>query len=162
MTGGPLEDLKVALDTSILARAEGVYGEAKRTAALNLIKRLPHQSTVLPMHTLGELCHLLLRKARRTPSEARHAIVTWNATFPVVATTPEVMLAAVDLLPAFRLTIWEGVILAAARHAQCRLLLSENFRNGFSMDGLTVTNPFVEPKHPLLALVLLPPGAEES
>lgn len=46
---------------------------------------------------------------------------------------------------------WDALILAVAAENHCRLLLSEDFQNGFTWRGVTVVNPFVEPRSPLLA-----------
>jgi predicted nucleic acid-binding protein len=55
--------VRVALDTNILAYAEGVNGAPMKTAALELVHRLPEGTTLLPVQTLGELFNLLVRKA---------------------------------------------------------------------------------------------------
>jgi predicted nucleic acid-binding protein len=70
--------VRLALDTNILAYAEGVNGAPMRSAALELIQKLPEGTTLLPVQTLGELFNLLVRKARRPPAKARKAILTWR------------------------------------------------------------------------------------
>jgi predicted nucleic acid-binding protein len=52
------------------------------------------------------------------------------------------------------LRIWDAVILAAAASAGCRLLLSEDMQEGFTWNGVTVTNPFSAKKHRLLEELL--------
>ncbi len=54
--------MKVALDTNILADAEGTNGVEMRDRALDLIQRLPERSIVVPVQALGELFHVLVRK----------------------------------------------------------------------------------------------------
>ena len=89
--------MRVALDTNILAYAEGVNGAPMKTAALELVHRLPEGTTLLPVQTLGELFNLLVRKAGRPPAKARKAILSWRDAFPLIETSAEVMLAAADL-----------------------------------------------------------------
>src|SRR5438309_751380 len=48
----------------------------------------------------------------------------------------------------------DAVILASAADAGCRLLLSEELQEGFTWSGVTVTNPFVASRHPLLDAML--------
>jgi predicted nucleic acid-binding protein len=55
--------MRVALDTNMLAYAEGVNGVAMRDAALSIIGKLPADNTVLPIQVLGELFNLLVTKA---------------------------------------------------------------------------------------------------
>ena len=146
--------MRVALDTNILAYAEGVNGEPMRKAALELVQKLPEGTTLLPVQTLGELFHLLVRKAKRPSAKARKAIVSWRDAFPLIETSAEVMLAAADLAVDHRLSIWDSVILSAAAESGCRLLLSEDLQEGFTWKGVTVTNPFAPSKHELLTALI--------
>lgn len=58
--------MRVAIDTGVLAYAEGV-GDAERCgAAIDLVARLPEPAVVLPAQVLGELMLVLTRKAGRT------------------------------------------------------------------------------------------------
>jgi predicted nucleic acid-binding protein len=146
--------VRVALDTNILAYAEGVNGAPMRKAALELVQRLPEGTTLLPVQTLGELFNLLVRKARRPPAKARKAILSWQDAFPLIETSAQVMLAAADLATDHQLSIWDSVILSAAAESGCRLLLSEDLQEGFTWKGVTVTNPFAPSKHELLTVLL--------
>ena len=146
--------MRVALDTNILAYAEGVNGAPMRKAALELVQRLPEGTTLLPVQTLGELFNLLVRKAKRPPARARKAILSWQDAFPLIETSAEVMLAAADLATDHQLSIWDSVILSAAAESGCRLLLSEDLQEGFTWKGVTVTNPFAPSKHELLTALL--------
>ena len=146
--------MRLALDTNILAYAEGVNGARMRKAALELVQRLPEATTLLPVQTLGELFNLLVRKARRPPAKARKAILSWQDAFPLIETSAQVMLAAADLATDHQLSIWDSVILSAAAESGCRLLLSEDLQEGFTWKGVTVTNPFAPSKHELLSALL--------
>jgi predicted nucleic acid-binding protein len=142
--------MRVALDTNILAYAEGVNGAARKTAALNLLRRLPAGSALLSVQTLGELFQLLVRKVNRTPVQARAAILDWRDAFPLIETSESVIVGAAELAARHRFSFWDGVVLASAAEAGCRLLLSEDLQEGFTWNSVTVTNPFGESSHPLL------------
>jgi predicted nucleic acid-binding protein len=146
--------VRVALDTNILAYAEGVNGADMKRTALELVEKLPQDSVCLPVQTLGELFHLLVRKAGRAPARARKAILGWQDSFALIETSAEVMLAATDLATDHQLRIWDAVILSAAAEAGCRLLLSEDLQEGFTWKGVTVTNPFATRRHELLTALL--------
>jgi predicted nucleic acid-binding protein len=146
--------VRVALDTNVLAYAEGVNGPPMRKIALELVQRLPEGTTLLPVQTLGELFNLLVCKAKRPPAKARKAILSWRDAFPLIETSAEVMLAATDLATDHQLSIWDSVILSAAAESGCRLLLSEDLQEGFTWRGVTVTNPFAPSKHGLLTALL--------
>ena len=74
--------------------------------------------------------------------------------FPLIDTSSSVLLAAMALAKDHQLGIWDAVMLSAAADAACRLLLSEDLQEGFTWRGVTVTNPFVSPRHPLLEALL--------
>jgi predicted nucleic acid-binding protein len=142
--------LRVALDTNVLAYAEGVNGADRRGPALDLIERLAPDETVIPVQVLGELFSVLTRKAGKSRADARDAILSWRDTFPLIETSPAIMLAAADLASDHQFGIWDAVILSAAAHADCRLLLSEDLQDGFTWGGVTIVNPFGAPRNPLL------------
>src|SRR5580704_2395905 len=122
--------MRLALDSNVLAYAEGVNGAVRKKGTLDLIARLPEQSTFIPVQALGELFHVLVRKAGRSPARARAAILSWQDTFPVIETSSSVMLAATDLAVGHQLNIWDAVILSASAAVGCRLLLSEDMQPG--------------------------------
>lgn len=146
--------MKVALDTNVLAYAEGVNDADKRDIVLELVRKLPREAAVLPVQVLGELFNVLVRKGGRSRADARDVLLGWRDTFPTAGTGPEVMLAAADLAADHSFSIWDAVILAAASQAGCRLLLSEDLQHGFTWGGVTVANPFASPRHPLLDSLL--------
>lgn len=146
--------MRLTLDTNILAYAEGVNGATKKKSALEIIAKLPAGSTFLPVQVLGELFHVLVRKAGRPPERARAAILSWQDSFPLIETSPAILIAGDDLAARHGLSIWDAVIFAAAAAAGCRLLLSEDLQPGFTWNGVTVANPFAGAKHPLLETLL--------
>ncbi len=75
--------MRVALDTNVLAYAEGINGAERRGAALDLVHRLPQEATVIPVQVLGELYNVLVRKAGKSRSDAREGLLNWRDTFPV-------------------------------------------------------------------------------
>jgi predicted nucleic acid-binding protein len=146
--------VKVALDTNVLAYAEGVNGADRRSVALDVVRRLPPDAAIIPVQVLGELFNVLVRKAGKARGEARDALLAWRDAFPVSQTSVEVMQAAADLATDHRLGIWDAVILSASSQAGCRLLLSEDLQDGFTWGGVTVVNPFAAERHALLEALL--------
>jgi predicted nucleic acid-binding protein len=146
--------MRVALDTNVLAYAEGVSGEEMRDRALSLIACLPSDAVVLPVQTLGELFQVLTRKAGRPQRVAREHVLTWRAAFALMPTSPTAILMATDLVITHSFSFWDAVILGSAAEAECHLLLSEDKQHGFVWQGVTIVNPFVRPPHPLLRALI--------
>jgi predicted nucleic acid-binding protein len=147
--------MKIALDTNVLAYAEGTNGAVMRDKALQLIQRLPQGAIVLPVQALGELFNVLVRKANRRPTRARAAVLSWRDAYSTFETSATVIVSATDLASHHGLSLWDSVILAASAEAECRLLLSEDLQEGFTWRGVTVTNPFASAVHSLLASLLM-------
>jgi predicted nucleic acid-binding protein len=146
--------MKVAVDTNILAYVEGINGGGRQLAAIDVIERIPQEFRLLPVQALGELYNVLVRKARWSPSRARAAVTAWRSGFEVAPTTASAITAAIDVATDHRLTIWDSAMLAVAAENDCRLLLSEDFQDGFTWGGVTVANPFAAKRHPLLEALL--------
>jgi predicted nucleic acid-binding protein len=142
--------MNVAVDTNVLAYAEGINGAKNRDAAVVLLQALPPESTLVPVQALGELFTLLVRKGGRSRAQAAAAVLSWGDAFPLIETSNDVLLAATDLAEAHQLSLWDAVMLSAAADARCRLLLSEDLQEGFTWRGVTVANPFAARRHPLL------------
>jgi len=134
--------IRLALDTNILAYAEGV-GDAERCAgAIKLVEDLPAEAVLLPAQTIGELFRILVSKAKREKGLAREAIMSWADSFEVADSSWSSFQSAIDLAIDHGLRIWDALIMAVAAENRCRLLLSEDLQNGFTWRGLTVVNPF--------------------
>ena len=145
---------KVALDTNVLACAEGVNDAARQALALALIEALPLDGVVVPVQVLGELHDVLTRKGSRTRGEARTIVDEWLADYESVETSASVLCAATELAGAHGLSIRDAVVLSAASEAGCRLLLSEDMQDGFEWRGVTAANPFGATRHPALVGLL--------
>lgn len=134
--------MRIALDTNVLAYAEGVNGADRKASATRILTGLVEEEIVLPVQALGELFAVLTRKAGWAPSQARKAILDWHDAFRAVDTSPQVLLDAMELATSHQLSLWDAIMLAAAAQAGCRLLLSEDMQDGFTWRGVTVRNPF--------------------
>lgn len=152
--------MRVALDTNILAYAEGIGDETRCNAAFFLIEQLPGNAVLLPTQALGELMRVLTGKAKRTPDAAREAVLAWSDSFEVADSTWPAFQAALDLMVDHQLPMWDALILAVAAENRCRLLLSEDFQNGFTWRGVTIVDPFAAQRSPLLSGLLIGTRAE--
>lgn len=149
--------MRLALDTNVLAYAEGVNDAARRSVIVGLLRKIPPGNVYVPVQTLGELFYVLVAKAAIRPAEARAAILRWCNQYSLIETSEEVVLfSAMELSSQHRLRIWDSIIMAAAASIGCRLLLSEDLQHGFTWNGVTVVNPFSKTPHELLAEALEP------
>ncbi|MBN1905473.1 MAG: PIN domain-containing protein [Deltaproteobacteria bacterium] len=134
--------MRIALDTNILAYAEGIGDEARCSKAIHLIEQLPSEVILVPAQTLGELFRVLTGKAGRDAKLSREAVISWADSFEVAQSSWDSFQAAMDLSVDHKIQIWDALIMAVAAENKCRLLLSEDLQPGFIWRGITVVNPF--------------------
>lgn len=147
--------MRVALDTNILAYAEGLGDERRVNLTRRILAEIPQERIVLPAQTLGELYRVLVGKANREAAAARGAVLDWSDAFEVADSIAPCFMAALDLAVDHRLQFWDSLILAITAHARCRVLLSEDMQQGFTWGGVTVVNPYSPSPHPLLEQLLV-------
>lgn len=147
--------MKVALDTNILAYAEGVGDSIRHQSSLKLLEKLPEDRVVVPAQVLGELFRVLTGKRGIARQKARAAVLGWADAFSVCDSTHTALIAALDLATDHGMQIWDGSILAVAAEARCRVLLSEDLQHDYTWRGVTVVNPYLPNNHPLLEGLLL-------
>ena len=140
----------VAIDTNVLAYAEGAGDQARCAAATALMATLPESAVILPVQVLGELYRVLVGKLRQPSAQAQEAVLQWSDTFTVRDSTWSALQSALDLSRMHGLSIWDSLILSVAAEQRCRVLLSEDLQDGFTWRGTTVVDPFKRPAHPLL------------
>jgi predicted nucleic acid-binding protein len=143
-----------AIDTNVLAYAEGAGDERRKRLARDLLIRLSEEQTVLPVQVLGELYRVLVGKCRVSADLAKEALLRWTDTFQVRESSWAALRSALDLAHAHQLAIWDSLIICVAAEHRCRVLLSEDLQEGFSWSGVTVVNPFADRPHVLLAKLL--------
>jgi len=141
-------DLRLAIDTNVLADAEGVNGADRKAEALNILQGFAEWDVIVPVQALGELFTVLTRKAKWPAHDARAAVLSWRDAYNTVGTTTAVMIEAMELVTSHKLSLWDSAMLAAAAQADCRILLSEGLQDGLIWRGVIVQNPF-KPASPL-------------
>lgn len=106
------------------------------------------------MQTFAELHAVLVRRARQTPHAATLRVRRLALSCLAVPTSEQLFDDALTLAADHRIQIYNAVILAAAAEAGAELLLSEDLHDGFSWQGVTVTNPFRQAPDPRVAPLL--------
>jgi len=77
---------------------------------------------------------------RQAAREEIRDLTTWGP----VSVDAEVIESAWAVQDRFGLSFWDSLIVAAAQASGCRYLLTEDLQHGQDLDGIRVTNPFLE------------------
>ena len=110
--------------------------------ASDLIAKLNPIHSLVPVQALGELSRVLTTKLKKSSSDARELLLSWSDAVVVADTTWTAFQSAMDLTVDHQISIWDALIMSVAAENKCRLLISEDFQNGFTWRGVTVVNPF--------------------
>jgi predicted nucleic acid-binding protein len=139
--------VKRFLDTNVIAYAyDGRFAD-KQARALEVLRDLDRDTGergvagVVSTQVLQELFAVLTRKLGVEPIDARTAVHLMER-FETVATSAQLVHAAVDTAILDRLTIWDALVVEAAAAAKCGELLTEDLQAGRTIRGVRVVNPF--------------------
>ena len=130
------------LDTNILLYAYDLDALAKRTVALQIVAQgwTSPGDTAISVQVLQEM-HVNLRKRGILQAEATRIILDFAA-WPVVDNTLDLLQAALDEQARWQISLWDALILAAARASGASELITEDLNPGQDYGGVRVTNPF--------------------
>lgn len=122
------------------------FPERRRQAAEVFRKSLESRNAYLSTQVLQEFFVAVTHKLANLPADQARSLVAEYAQLHVVTVRPHHILEAIDLKERYRLSFWDGLILAAALSAGATLLYSEDFSHGQRYEGLRVENPFLPPQ----------------
>ena len=130
------------LDTNILLYAYDLDAPAKRTVALQLVAQgwTSPGDTAISVQVLQEM-HVNLGK-RGVPQAEATRIIRDFAVWPVVNNTLDLLQAALDEQARWKISLWDALILAAARASGASELITEDLNHGQDYGSVRVINPF--------------------
>lgn len=133
---------KVFLDTNVFAYAADKSDPAKNAKAIALIKQMKRQRhAVISTQVLAELYSVATSKLGIAPPNARR-LITEAANCETIILKPNHILAAATLSQLAQISIWDAMIVTAAKAGNCSHLYTEDLQDGQTIDGVLVVNPF--------------------
>lgn len=135
---------RVFVDTNILVYARDAGQQARQPVAEAWLKFLwKGRHGRLSMQVLQE--YYVVVTAKLKPglpiAQAREDVRNLQLWEPVV-TDAALLESAWRLADRYGFAWWDAQIVAAAKRADCSLLLSEDMRHGMEIDGMRIVNPF--------------------
>jgi predicted nucleic acid-binding protein len=145
----------ISFDTNILVYATASISDAKVMRARDLLARAMQAPTgILLLQTLAEFSNVAIRKARMPATAVRTVVQAWLAVLPVEAADEADLLLALEAVREHRLPFWDALLWATAQSAGVKHLLSEDFQDRFSLQGVTFINPFTRENNQLIDKLL--------
>jgi len=130
------------LDTNILLYAYDLAAPTKRAVALRLVEQgwSSLGEAAISVQVLQEL-HVNLDKRGVSRSEAAQVIRDFSQ-WPVVDNSLVLLLSALEEQARWQISLWDALILAAARASGAAELITEDFNHGQDYGGIRAINPF--------------------
>jgi predicted nucleic acid-binding protein len=132
------------VDTNVVVYAadESPAEQAKHDAAVELLAHDP-ENLVVSTQVLQEFYHVMTHRLAKPLDPERAGAATQALTrLDVVGSDAELVLAAIDTSRSAQLSIWDALIIEAARRAACERVLSEDLADGQTIRGVRIENPF--------------------
>jgi predicted nucleic acid-binding protein len=125
------------LDTNVL-----LYLLSPEKAKADRAEALIDQGGVISVQVLNEFASVATRKLAMSLPEVREVLSTVRLFCDVRPVSTETHDLALDLVERYGFSIYDGLIVAAALLAKCRILYSEDMQHGQRIEGVTIRNPF--------------------
>ena len=136
--------MRAFLDSNIIIYANDSRDAVKQATALKLVGECMRSGTgVLSIQVLQEYANVALGKLAQASDIVLRQLHLLEA-MDVVAPTSQTVRRAVEIRQAYGISFWDAGIVAAAEHASCDVILSEDLNAGQYYAGIPVKNPFAE------------------
>ncbi len=136
---------KVFLDTNLIVYANDARDAQKQARAIELVTTAMRDGTgVISTQVMQEYAVVAGGKLRQDPDTILRQLLLLE-TLEVVQISPALIRRALELHFRYQIDYWDAGILAAAEHARCHLLWSEDLNPGQLYATVHVENPFAAP-----------------
>ena len=138
--------VKAFVDTNVLVYAYDRAAGAKRDLARALLEALWNEGRgVLSTQVLQEFYVNIRRKTRPPVSqEVARAVVADYLVWDPIVNDGATVLEAIDVGHRYQLSLWDALIVVAARKGDASVLYSEDLNHGQAFGSVRVLNPFLE------------------
>ncbi|MBV9376075.1 MAG: PIN domain-containing protein [Alphaproteobacteria bacterium] len=133
----------ISFDTNILVYAADRGGGERHSAAVDLIERsIRRGNCIQTLQSFCEFFSVVTRKSGIETGTATAFVDGWRSVMLVEAATPGDLGEAMRAVTVYRIGFWDAMLWATARRAGVRVLFSEDFQDGRTMEGVRILNPF--------------------
>jgi predicted nucleic acid-binding protein len=133
----------VFVDTNVFIYAVDLADPKKQQATQSWLAELwTNGNGRISFQVLQEFYSKVSQKDTAAREAARAAVrdlLAWNP----VPVNAEILDRSWKIQDRYQLSFWDSLIIAAAKSASCRFLLTEDLQSGQDFDGLLVVNPFL-------------------
>jgi len=130
------------IDTNIIVYANDARDGEKQARALEVVAgHMKARTGVISTQVLQEYAQVALNKLHQRQDVILRQLVLLEE-MKVIQQSPVLIRRAVEIKAAYRISFWDACIIAAAEHAKCSVILSEDLNAGQFYSGIAMRNPF--------------------
>lgn len=133
-----MSESKTFVDTNVL-----VYLFSEDTQKADLAENIVRSGAVASVQVLNELANVFRRKIKMSWPEVNEILdlIKWLCTIEPLTT--QVHDQGIALAARYKVSVYDGMIVASALIAECNILFSEDMQHGFVINGtLRIIDPF--------------------
>jgi predicted nucleic acid-binding protein len=132
---------KVFLDTNLIVYANDARDARKQSRAIELVAKAMRDGTgVISTQVMQEYAVVASGRLRQDAETILRQLLLLES-LEVVLITPDLIRRALEMQSRYGIDYWDAGILAAAEHARCHVLWSEDFNAGQLYATVRVVNP---------------------
>ena len=133
--------MRTFLDTNVVVYAFDVADARRQQLAVEVLES--EADLVISTQVLLEAWWVLTRKlASPLAADAAREVIDQLCLLPVVPTDRQLVVSAIGTAQSRQITIWDALIIEAARASGCSRVLTEDLQHGQDFAGVVVENPF--------------------
>jgi len=134
----------ISFDLNILVYAADNSAGERHVRAVDLITRsIRRGNCVQTLQSLGEFFSVVTRKAGIPAAAAAAFVEGWTAVTLVEASTTAHLSDAIRAAREHHLAFWDAMLWATIRRIGVQILITEDFQDGQTLDGVRFVDPFV-------------------
>jgi predicted nucleic acid-binding protein len=135
--------VKSFLDTNLIVYANDARVPQKQARAIEVVTRAMRDGTgVISTQVMQEYAVVAAGKLRQDADAILRQLLLLES-LEVVLITPALIRRGLELQFRYQIDYWDATILAAAEHAQCGVLLTEDLNPGQLYATVRIENPFL-------------------
>jgi predicted nucleic acid-binding protein len=133
---------RFTLDSNILIYSVDGNAGARHQLAMQIVVAAARRDCWLTLQAISEFYAAATRKRIIPPALAAARANDWLTAFPHTALSAGAVRTALGDAGAGRASYWDGLLVATAAEAGCRLILTEDLADGSRLGAVEIHNPF--------------------
>ena len=147
----------ISFDSNVLVYAADAMGGERHEHSADLVERAMRlQNCIQTLQSFGEFFNVVTRKAGIDAAAAAEFVDTWGGAMAVESATLPDLATAIRGVREHGLSFWDALLWATVRRAGVELLISEDFQDRRTIEGVRIANPFVARNATLIEAALPP------